>query len=142
LRAALISRRKINMHSEDKVDEICEFLKLLLNDEVLSLTLRGLPTYHKEEMKCITDTLFSVAKECPDLQKLVCEEDYHYILCNNDLEFCDSVRMLSCTLRFVKLQVFDMNSMVCNDVSIALLAENLPQLRYTITFHLNIFLAL
>jgi len=45
------------------------------------------------------------------------------------LEFCDMIQVLSCTLRFVWLQELDIEGMECNDVSLAILAHHLPQLR-------------
>jgi hypothetical protein len=127
LRSALISQRKFDMGVDEKnTVESCQFLKLLLNDEVQSLTLYGLPLDSKQQMQCITDTLFSVAKECPDLQKLVCEEDPYE---EEKWKIHDMVRIFKCTLGFAGLQVLDTEKLGCNDTRLALLAELLPQLR-------------
>jgi hypothetical protein len=114
--------------NENTTEEICDFLKLLVNDdEVPSLTLCGLIMDSKQEIQCITDTMFSVAKGCPNLQKLVFKKgsstEYEW-------EYCDIVTMLSCTLRFVGLQELHMEKLVCTDLGLALLAQNLPRLRY------------
>jgi hypothetical protein len=114
--------------------ESCQFLKLLVNDEVRSLTLNGLPIFYSQKMKCVINTISCVANDCPNLQKLVCEEDNDIFL-DHQLVFFDMVRMLSCTLRFVGLQQLDIVKMVCTDLSLALLAENLPQLRYKMAFN-------
>jgi hypothetical protein len=136
LKTALISRRNFDMSSEN-ADESCQFLKLLLNDEVLSLTLNRLPILLEQEMECVADTLAIVSKECPDLQKLVCEEDpYDYLFEKDrnvyyyDDEECGNLgRILNCTLCFVKLQVLNIEKLECNDFSLCQLAEHLPQLR-------------
>jgi hypothetical protein len=54
----------------------CQFLKLLLNDEVHSLTLQELPVDCRPEMKCTTDALKCMANKCPDMQKLVFKDPY------------------------------------------------------------------
>ena len=114
------------MSSDNETAKICQFLKLLLNDEVLCLTLSDLPMDRKHEMKYVTNTLFTVASECPNLRKLVCGVDPFD---DDKLEFCDMVQVLICTLRFVWLQELDIEGMECNDVSLAILAHHLPQLR-------------
>jgi hypothetical protein len=106
----------------------CQFLKLLLNDEVHSLSIWGLPMDYKQEMKCITDTLISVANESPHLQKLFCHYD-PYLGVGDELEFCDTIKMFSCILRFVGLQELYFETMMCSDFSLGLLAEHLPKLR-------------
>jgi hypothetical protein len=93
---ALIANGNFFMSIEDTAKN-CQFLELLLNDEVRSLSIWGLPMDFKEQMKCITNTLNSVSNQCPNLQKLVCNDD-PYLGVGDELQFRDSVRMFSSAL--------------------------------------------
>jgi len=115
------------MRSEKTV-ESCQFLELLQNDEVRSLKLYGLPIFYPQKMECVINTISSVANKCPHLQKLVCEEENDFFLDYN-LVFFDVVKLLSCTLRFVGMQELNIIKLISTDLSLALLAHNLPQLR-------------
>jgi hypothetical protein len=133
LRTELIATRKVNTRkfldenrNEKNTAESCKFLLLLLNDEVLAVTFEGLPVAHKPEMKCITDTLNRVAKECPLLEKLVYEEPEDSGI---DVIFGDMVQILTCTLVLKQLQVIDIFKLVCTDLTLALIAQHLPRLR-------------
>jgi hypothetical protein len=134
LRTELIATRKVNTRkfidenrNEKNTSESCKFLLLLLNEEVLAVTFKGLPVAHKPEMKCITNTLHRVASECPHLEKLVYEDPCRYR--HDRMELGDVVKILSCTLGFYKLQVLDIFRIECCDVTLGLIAEHLPQLR-------------
>jgi hypothetical protein len=108
--------------------ESCNFLRLLLNDEVLAVNLKGFPVMCETEMKCITDTFKCLAKECPYLEKLVYEESRR----DGGIPFKlgDMVQILRCTLGFNQLQVIDIFRIKCCDLTLGLVADHLPQLRY------------
>jgi hypothetical protein len=117
-----------NRNANNTAEMSCNFLRLLLNDEVLAVNLKGFPVMCEPEMKCITDTFKHVAIECPHLEKLVYEDACRYYR-NDRMKLGDTVKILSCTLGFYQLQVIDMFRMDCCDLTLGLIAEHLPQLR-------------
>jgi hypothetical protein len=121
------TRRQLRNRNKRNIAESCNnFLRLLLNDEVLAVYLKGLSTTYEPEMLSITDTLKCVASECPHLEKLVYEE---YKSSSEQMRFSDLVQILSCTLVFKQLQVIDMHRLNCTNLSLGLIADNLPHLR-------------
>jgi hypothetical protein len=100
----------------------CQFLTMLMTDEVSSLSLSSLPQPDNHAMRSVTDAWLALTLKCPRLQKLLCHN------------FCarDSHGLLvffSFSLHFAHLQVLDMHNMECNDLRLGLLSQRLPQLR-------------
>jgi hypothetical protein len=121
------TRRQLRNRDKRNIAESWNnFLRLLLNEEVLAVYLKGLSATNQPEMKSITDTLKCVASECPHLEKLVYEE---FKTSMQPMRFSDQVQILSCTLVFKQLQVIDIYRLVCNNLALGLIADNLTHLR-------------
>jgi hypothetical protein len=121
-----IDTLNLRNRNEKNTVESCNFLRLLLNEEVLAVSFRGLPVADMPEMKSITDTLKRVASECPHLEILVYEEPEDSRI---DMIFGDMYQILRCTLVLKQLQVFDIFKLVCTNLTLALIADDLPRLR-------------
>jgi hypothetical protein len=135
LRTALISRRKFCVKSQNTAENEMnyQFLELLLNDEVHSLTFNGLPKRiyrgRSQDAGRMIHTLSSVANECPHLQKLICKDEscsQYFMLENLNIYMG---RLVSCSLRFCGLLQLEIDQMVCTTDCIGRLAHHLPQLR-------------
>jgi hypothetical protein len=107
---------------DDHAVQNCKFLKLLLNEEVRSVSFTYLPDTQGGAMRSVTDAWFALTEKCPRLQKLACDDFYttkgHRL-----------VVFFSFALQFNSLQELDMPDLWCNDLRLELLAVHMPQLR-------------
>lgn len=95
-----------------------------MNEEVSSVTFTGLPDIHgSAPMKSVTDTWCALTEQCPNLQKLVCDDFY-------TTKGRNLVMFFSFALHFSNLHVLEVPDLRCNDVRLELIADNLPRLRY------------
>jgi hypothetical protein len=111
---------------EQKTAAECQFLELLLNSEVDSLSFSTLPRTFNSSMKRVTSLWMEMTQKCPNLQKIVCDRRFGNFETNGLLLF------YSFSLHFTGLQVLECRSIGCNDFRLGLLAENLPQLRFAV----------
>lgn len=108
---------------EVKTAADCQFLELLLNSEVDSLSFSNLPRTYNNSLQRVTRLWMEMTKKCPNLQKLKCDRTFSYDETDGMLIF------YSFTLHFTNLQVHDCPLMGCDDFRLSLLVETLPQLR-------------
>lgn len=121
MKAKLIKKRKFNTSDEQAVEN-CKFLKLLLNEEVSSVSFAYLPDTQNEAMRSVTNTWFELTEKCPKLQKLECDD--FYTTRSHRL-----VVFFSFALQFGKLQELNMPDLWCNDLRLEMIAKHMPELR-------------
>jgi len=128
LRAELIKGWNFNFVTSAEVNKkTCEFLVLLMNDQVTSVSFSQMQNLNKEGLKSVIDSWFAMTNKCPKLKTLVCEAEH---LFPRETDESKQLVFLGCLLHFSELQVLQMPNMECDNFRLGLLADNLPQLRY------------
>jgi hypothetical protein len=121
LKTKLIEKCKFDTGDEQAVQN-CNFLKLLLNKEVSSVTFTFLPDTHSSAMRSVTDAWFALTEKCPRLRKLACDDFY-------TTKSHRLVVFFGFALQFGSLQQLDMPDLWCNDLRLEMLAVHMPELR-------------
>jgi len=101
----------------------CQFLELLLNSEVKSLSFSQLPRTNLKSKKRVTSTWMVMTQKCPNLQNLVCDLKLYY---DNSSKL---IIFYFFSLHFVNLQALECPYMKCDNQRLRILAASLPQLK-------------